>query len=191
MGLGHVLSLILDALSIAAEVKQVSFRSRPPQEPRGQLMSSFTRSITSVLSAVLGALAMLAVYFGVLTLVSGWSFTVSQFREFWPYVVALAAGFGAQVGLFVQLRQIHAGHHGAHGAVAVSATTSTAAMLACCTHYLANIVPILGMAGIVTLVAQYQIELFWLGLAFNAAGLAYVATQLVRSRRHVMKGSAT
>lgn len=153
-------------------------------------MSQYTRTLISALFGVLAALAMLAVYFGMLTLVSGWSFAISQFREFWPYVVALAAGFGAQIGLFVQLRQIHAGHHGAHRAVAISGATSTAAMLACCTHYLANIVPILGMAGVVTLVAQYQIQLFWLGLAFNAAGLAYIVTQLIRSRRHVTKGHA-
>ena len=56
-----------------------------------------------------GALAfgmMLAVYFGALTLVSGWSFTVSQFSEFWYYIVPLAAGFGIQVALYLQLRQV-------------------------------------------------------------------------------------
>ncbi len=37
-------------------------------------------------------------YFGVLTLVSDWSFALQQFREFWPFVVALAVGFGIQVG---------------------------------------------------------------------------------------------
>ncbi|MFZ1105459.1 MAG: hypothetical protein WAN86_21825 [Hyphomicrobiaceae bacterium] len=154
-------------------------------------MIRIDRILTAALSGILASLAMLAIYFGVLSLVSGWSFTISQFHEFWPYVVALAAGFGAQIGLFVYLRQIHARHRGAHGAVAVSGTASTAAMLACCTHYLANLVPIIGMAGLVTLVAQYQIELFWLGLAFNAAGIAYITRQVVRSRRHVMEGHAS
>jgi P-type Cu+ transporter len=44
--------------------------------------------------------ALLAIYFGVLTLISGWSFTVSQFAEFWPYIGTLALGFGTQVGLY-------------------------------------------------------------------------------------------
>ena len=49
----------------------------------------------------LAFLAMLGIYFGVLTLVSGWSFTVSQFTEFWYYVLSLALGFGTQMGLYV------------------------------------------------------------------------------------------
>ena len=150
-------------------------------------MSPFNRPILPTSVGAMAAVAMLAIYLAVLSLVSGWSFTVSQFGEFWPYVVALAVGFGAQVGLFIQVRQIHSGHHGAQRAVAVSGTASTAAMLACCTHYLANLVPIIGMAGIVTFVAQYQIEMFWVGLAFNATGLAYIAAQLVRSRRHAIE----
>lgn len=151
-------------------------------------MSSFSRCALSTLSAALAVVIMLAVYLGVLTLVSGWSFTVSQLRQFWPYILALAVGFGAQIGLFVHLRQIHAQHHNAGRAVAVSGTTSTAAMLACCTHYLANLVPMLGMAGAITLISQYQIELFWVGLAFNAAGLAYVGSQVIKSTHHVMGG---
>jgi Cu+-exporting ATPase len=153
-------------------------------------MSQFNRAFLPSLSGMLAAMAMLGIYFITLTLVSGWSFTLSQFRESWPYVVALAAGFGAQIGLFVHLKQIHARHDGARRAVAASGTASTAAMLACCTHYLANLVPIIGMAGVITFVAQYQIELFWLGLAFNAAGLAYIATQVSRSQRHTMQGHA-
>jgi Cu+-exporting ATPase len=68
--------------------------------------------------------------------------------------------------------------------VAASGTTSTAAMLSCCTHYLANILPVIGATGAVTLVAHYQVELFWLGLAFNAAGLLYIGNRLLRAARH-------
>lgn len=138
----------------------------------------------------LAASALLGIYFGVLTLVSGWSFTVSQFAAFWPYVVALALGFGAQVGLYLYLRRMSAGHRHAHRMVAASGTTSTAAMLACCTHYLANILPVLGAVGAVSLVAQYQIELFWLGLAFNAAGLAFVGRQVWVGRRSLRESHA-
>ena len=128
--------------------------------------------------------ALLGIYFGVLTLVSGWSFTLSQFGEFWPYTVTLALGFGAQAGLYLHLRQLSLHHHHhAHRMIAASGTTSTAAMLACCTHYLANLLPVLGAVGAVSLVAQYQVELFWIGLAFNAAGLAYVGRQVWLARR--------
>ncbi len=134
--------------------------------------------------------ALLAIYFGVLTLVSGWSFTVSQFAAFWPYTVTLALGFGAQAGLYFHLRQLSLDHHHAQHVMAASGTTSTAAMLACCTHYLANLLPVLGAVGIVSLAAQYQVELFWVGLAFNAAGLAYIGRQVWLSRRAYLGSQA-
>src|SRR3990172_8268679 len=49
---------------------------------------------------------LLAAYFAVLTLVSGWKFTVDQFSEFWFYILPLAAGFGLQVTLYMRLRQL-------------------------------------------------------------------------------------
>ena len=122
-----------------------------------------------------------------LTLVSGWSFTVSQFREFWYYVLPLGAGFGAQIGLYVYLKQLALNHEHCRSVVAASGTTSTAAMMACCTHYLANILHVIGAAGAVTLVSQYQVELFWIGLAFNAAGLAYVGHKVYVGRRHFIE----
>jgi Cu+-exporting ATPase len=69
--------------------------------------------------------------------------------------------------------------------VAVSGTTSTAAMISCCAHYLTNILPVVGAAGAIALVAQYQIELFWFGLACNVAGIIYMAIRVVKfSRAH-------
>jgi len=126
---------------------------------------------------------LLVTYFGVLTLVSGWSFTVSQFSDYWPYIVTLALGFGTQVGLYFYLKQLSEHHHHAQHMLAATGTTSTAAMLACCAHYLTNILPVLGIIGMVSLIAQYQIQLFWISLAFNAAGLAYIGRQLLLARR--------
>jgi len=131
-----------------------------------------------------GALAfvlMLAVYFSVVSLISGWSFTLEQFADFWYFIVALALGFGTQVGLYTYLRQL-VGLQGMSGKmVAASGTTSTAAMISCCAHYLVNILPVLGVTGFVTLVAQYQIQLFWLGLAFNLAGILYIAPKVIKA----------
>ena len=36
----------------------------------------------------------------------------------------------------------------------------------------------LGATGLVTFAAQYQVEFFWVGLAFNAAGIAYIGNKL-------------
>lgn len=127
---------------------------------------------------------LLAIYLSVLTLISGWAFTLSEFQNFWYFVVALAIGFGAQVAFYVRLRHVTA-HDGSGKVVAVSGGTSTAAMISCCAHYVANILPVLGATGFVALVAQYQTELFWVGLAFNAAGLLYIGRKLFLASRHM------
>jgi len=132
-------------------------------------------------SSGLGALAsglLLAAYFGAVSLVSGWRFTLEQFAEFWYYVVPLAAGFGVQVALYVKLREVVRRGMGTGSMVAASGTTSTAAMISCCAHYLANVAPVLGATGLVTFAAQYQVEFFWVGLAFNVAGIAYIGSKL-------------
>ena len=125
----------------------------------------------------LSSLGLLAIYFAIVTLVSGWDFAQSQFATYWYYVVTLALGFGIQVGLYQHLKRVMMVQHGG-AVVATTGATSTAAMLACCAHYLANIIPLLGVVGVVTVIAQYQVQLFWVGLAFNLAGIGYLALKV-------------
>lgn|SRR5574341_248272 len=148
-------------------------------------MTSQTMIMKAVAAGVLGFSLLLGVYFGLLTLVSGWAFTLEQFATFWHFTVALAVGFGVQVGLYTYLRRITGHDNAASKVAAVSGGTSTAAMISCCTHYLANVVPILGATGLVTLVGQYQVELFWVGLAFNLAGVLYISSKVVQASRHM------
>lgn len=128
-----------------------------------------------------GALAsaiLLGVYFLVLTLVSGWNFAQSQFATFWYFIVSLAVGFGIQIGLYTHLKNLIHDKDGNGKILGVTGTTSTAAMVSCCTHYLVNILPVLGAVGLVTFVAQYQVQLFWVGLAFNLGGIFYMASKI-------------
>ncbi|MDO8813236.1 MAG: hypothetical protein Q7J38_14570 [Gallionella sp.] len=130
---------------------------------------------------------LLAIYFGVVSLISGMGFALDQFAQFWYFIIPLALGFGIQVGLYIYLKNL-VGQRGASGkVVAVSGTTSTAAMVSCCAHYLTNILPILGVTGFLVVVAEYQVELFWLGLVFNAAGIVYVATMVVKATKEHKK----
>lgn len=132
---------------------------------------------------ILASLALLGLYFSVLTLLSGWQFSQAQFAAFWYFIVSLAAGFGVQIGLYVYLKNLVASGQGAGKVVGVSGATSTVAMISCCAHYLANILPILGVVGIATFVAQYQIELFWVGLGFNILGIVYIFNKIVKFRK--------
>lgn len=149
-------------------------------------MKSHSSSSTEYRPVAYGSLAfllLLAVYFGALTLVSGWSFTVSQFTQFWYYILLLAAGFGLQVALFIRLRDLVQLSKHSKTVIAASGTTSTAAMISCCAHYLANVAPLLGATGLVTFAAQFQVELFWIGLLFNAAGIAYVGNKVFKATK--------
>jgi Cu+-exporting ATPase len=130
---------------------------------------------------------LLGVYFGILTLVSGWEFALEQFADFWHFIIALAVGFGVQLGLYTYLRRLARQCGGAGKVAAVSGGTSAAAMISCCTHYLANMVPILGATGLVALVGQYQVQLFWVGLAFNLAGVVSIGTKVVQASRHMLQ----
>jgi len=141
-------------------------------------------AIPGLIGALAGTL-LLMVYFAVLTLVSGWDFTRNQFATYWYFVVTLAVGFGTQVGLYTYLRHVTRHTDASGGVVTVSGATSTGAMIACCAHYLVNVLPVLGATGVIALVAQYQTQLFWVGLAFNLAGVAYVGRKAFQATRHM------
>jgi len=138
-----------------------------------------------IIKGFLGMLAILAVYFSITAFISGWNFALQQFFQFRYFVIGLAFGFGIQIGLYTYLKQEIRNRNAAFSgkALAVTGTTSTLAMVSCCAHYLANIIPILGVAGTLTIISQYQIELFWVGLIFNALGIAYIANKIIKFKK--------
>ena len=141
----------------------------------------------SIIKGAFASLILLSIYFIIVSLVSGWDFMLDQFAQYWYFVVSLAVGFGIQVGLYSYLKEAMKRKHAtASGKVlAVSGTTSTAAMISCCAHYLVNFLPILGAVGIITVISQYQVQLFWVGLAFNLAGLAYMLNQVRKFNKSI------
>ncbi len=148
------------------------------------LTSATQQSLAKPVEFGAGAFALLlAVYFAVVGLISGMDVALDQFARFRYFILALALGFGIQVGLYTHLKALVARHGGSGKAVAVSGATSTAAMVSCCAHYLANVVPVLGIAGFFSVVAAYQVQLFWIGLAFNVAGLVYVASRVFKAAK--------
>ncbi|MBI3964991.1 MAG: hypothetical protein HY329_05085 [Chloroflexi bacterium] len=131
---------------------------------------------------LLAALGLLIFYLTIITLAQGWGHAVEQFATDAWFIGAIMGGFGTQIGLFTYLRSLHV--HMATGGVATSTGTSTAAMLACCAHHLADILPIVGVSGAAIFLNAYKTPLLWLGIVMNLAGLAYLLWQLSKSRRH-------
>lgn len=133
----------------------------------------------AVLRGVLASLALLTIYFLVLTLVSGWQFALEQFFSFWYFIVSLALGFGIQFGLYTYLKK----RAGSEKVLATSGATSTAAMISCCAHYLTNVLPILGITGVIAFISQYQVRFFWIGLFFNFLGIIYIGNKVLNFSR--------
>lgn len=144
----------------------------------------FLERAKPVFFGALASVTLLGIYFTVLTLVSGWKFAQGQFAVFWYFIVSLAVGFGIQIGLYAYLRSLIRTNNGSARMLGVTGTTSTAAMISCCSHYLVNILPVLGAVGVITFISQYQVQLFWVGLAFNLGGILYMVNKINEFKKH-------
>ena len=136
------------------------------------------RPVTFGLLAILG---LLAFYLGIITLAQGWAHATEQLADDRWFVGAIALGFGTQVGLFTYLKGLHA--HAAAGGVAASTGTSATAMLACCAHHLADILPIVGLSGAAIFLNAYKTPLLWLGIAMNFVGIVYLLRKIRQQRQ--------
>lgn len=133
----------------------------------------------SVFKGSLAFFSLLSIYFFLLTLISGWNFAWAQFSQFWYFIIFLALGFGVQFSLYTYLRAIIK-EQSSKRVLAATGATSTTAMISCCAHYLTNILPILGVTGIITFISQYQVQFFWLGLLFNLLGILYIGNKVLK-----------
>ena len=138
-----------------------------------------TSIVRSIRNGALAFIIMLTIYVLTVSLVSGWVFMLIQLSKYWYFIAILALGFGIQVGLFTYLKNEIKQKVTARVLVA-SGTTSTVAMVSCCAHYLVNLLPILGMVGIITVISEYQVQLFWVGLVINFAGILYTLSRIIK-----------
>lgn len=141
--------------------------------------------VIAIRNGTIATIILLAVYVSIVSLVSGWNFMLTQLQTYWYFVISLAIGFGIQVGLYSYLKNAISRTNMSGRVLAVSGTTSTATMISCCAHYLVNLLPILGAVGIITVISQYQVQLFWVGLIFNLIGIIYMASRVYKFSKHI------
>src|SRR3990172_12807205 len=121
-----------------------------------------------ILTGVIAGVLLLLFYAGVITLAQGAQHLLEQTARLWYWLVALAAGFGIQVGLFSFIRQaLRERRASAAAAVVASGGVSAGSMIACCAHHLSDILPMLGIAGVAGFLAQYQNVFLLVGVASN------------------------
>lgn len=122
------------------------------------------------------ALLLLFIYAGIITLLQGVEHIIEQSRQLWYWLLALAAGFGIQAGLFSFLRQGMKQHQARTGettaAMATSGGVSTGSMIACCAHHISDVLPLLGISSVAIFVVRYQLFFIIAGVLSSLVGIA-------------------
>jgi len=123
--------------------------------------------------AVIGALALFAIYTGIVAGASGsFGHFFDQAREDWYFITPLMAGFGTQYALLRELRRRRKLRALAAGVGVGGAGASTIGMVACCAHHIVDLAPFLGASAAATFLTAWKVPLILVGLAVNAAGIA-------------------
>ena len=141
------------------------------------------------LLGVLASVAIVGVYLGMNTLTSDWYFARVQFSEYRWWIISLAIGLGIQVALFTLFRAHLRGKKktAANSTMAASGGVSAVAMMACCSHYLATLIPLLGVsflsATAVASIEQYQVYFFLAGIVSCLFGIGLMVRMM---RKHGM-----
>ncbi len=122
---------------------------------------------------VCGALLILGVLYLVQALgMQSWKMPLSFIQDRWYFITPLVIGFGIQAGIFRAIH-LHA-RHGGGGAMATSGGVSSGTMLACCTHNLVPLFPILGASGLAAFFTTYQTKVFLVSIAITYLGVLYM-----------------
>ena len=137
----------------------------------------------SVVAGLIGSAALLSLYLGIISLAQGVEHAFEQLALDAPFVGLIAAGFGTQAGLFVELRAVDRRHRASAAVTAAGTGTSAAAMLACCAHHVVDLLPIVGLSAAAVFLNAYKTPLFLVGIGMNVIGILVLARQLRRARR--------
>ena len=130
-------------------------------------------NVKSLVYGILAGLGILVFYILVLTIFQSYGFALSEFNRLWLWLVPLAIGFGAQIGLYTSIKHDATIKTG----VATSGTISGGSMVVCCSHYLLTVIPLIGITGLsafTSFLMAYQKAFFSIGIASSAMGVAFM-----------------
>src|SRR3989337_1172927 len=154
-------------------------------------MSTSKRVFLPLAAGLAGALLLTSLYFGIVS----WAESPQHAAElFWDdrwIVLPVILGFGVQAGLYTILKLrlfVPVATIGPSGSMmGAGGTTSTIAMVACCAHHVADVLPILGLTAAATFLAQYRIAFLLVGLGTTFLGILFMLYILIRERRRAIQ----
>ena len=145
-------------------------------------------SAYGIFYGILAGAGILAFYLFVLTLFQSYGFALYEFKRLGVWLVPLAVGFGAQIGLFVSIKHDATINQG----VAASGTVSGGSMIVCCSHYLLNIIPLIGITGasaFTSFLMTYQKAFFSIGILSSVIGIALMLRHKSKMKRSLKEES--
>src|SRR3989337_1220671 len=146
-----------------------------------------------------GALLLFGLYFGIVSWAESPRHALEFFWQDRLLVIPILLGFGIQVGLYSVLKlqlylqnpSIGPAQKTSSGAPAATmgagGTTSTVAMVACCAHHAADVLPVLGLTAAAAFLAEYQQAFMLLGLGTTLIGIIVMLVILYNARRTALQ----
>ena len=135
----------------------------------------------------IAAVLLLALYVAIVGLAQGWASALQLLGQDAYLVTPIITAFGVQVGLYSRLRRLIRTKAGGAGALTgASGGASVAAMVACCAHRVADLLPILGLSAVAGFLAAWKVPFMIVGLVFSLGGIAFILRRMiVYKRQHV------
>jgi len=121
----------------------------------------------SILYGILAGIGLLLFYLIIVSIFQGIEFAFLNLRSLWYLIFPLVIGFGTQVGLYFSIK------HTAQitGTVAATGTISGGSMIACCSHFLLQAIPFIGISGLSLFLVKYQAWFLIVGILSNLFGI--------------------
>jgi len=152
----------------------------------------------SILAGFLASLSLIAFYFAVMLFFTrSLSVALSQIEDLFFWFALLVAGFGAQFGLFIHLKNLVKVSPGMvarrdssqveRGMISANTGMSSVSMVVCCAHHLTDVLPIFGLAGLSLFLTRYQTWFLGVGIASNFIGIIYLLRQIKKHGNYVQK----
>jgi hypothetical protein len=140
-------------------------------------------------AGALGMLFLAAVYLAIVSIAESPAHALSLFWEDKALVIPIMLGFGIQVGLFTFLKMgLLTSMYTPAGAATTAAggSMSTIAMVACCGHHVADVLPLFGLTAAAAFLAAWKIPFMILGLLTNLVGIAVMLKAVLKERRRLI-----
>ncbi len=154
-------------------------------------MSTSKRILWPLIAGLAGSIFLAGLYFGLVSWAESPQHALDLFWEERWIVIPIIVGFGVQMALYTILKKrlfVPISDTWSSGAITgASGTTSALAMVACCAHHVADVLPILGLTAAATFLAEYQTAFMLVGLITTYVGIAVMIYILIRERNKVIE----